>query len=225
MLPCITTVDSKGSLSVYLNLVLLMLQAPPETWAGWGLSWVVTTTTRLQNSLSPCPMWVLESSRGTSFDRLILLRLQSLRFSRMEEYGSRWGGDIQGIRSWLCTVQVLSTLHFPCVVVVHDPVLHSYFARRHLFFVLDCLSPQSPNYHPQGSNLSPWSSMNSLINLNLQASSCSMHHTWLKFNLGLFLLGCCDHSSLMEKTTEEGFVSCYMSDGFSFESYNCVENM
>jgi hypothetical protein len=46
--------------------------------------------------------------------------------------------------------------------------------------VLDFLSPQCPNYHPQGSNLSPWSSMNSLINLNLQASSCSMHHAWWK---------------------------------------------
>jgi hypothetical protein len=147
------------------------------------------------------------------------------------QVSSKWKNMVQDEEaafkgsSWLCTVQVLSALHFPCVVVVHDHVLHSCFARRHLSLVLDCLSPQSPNYHPQGSNLSPWSSMNSLINLNLQASSCSMHHTWWKFNLGLFLLGCCDHSSLMEKATEEGFVSCWMSDCFSLESCNCVEIM
>ncbi len=171
MLPWSTTVDSKASLSVCLNLVLLMLQAPPEAWVGWDLSWAITTTARLQNSLSPCPMWVLECSNGASFERLLLLRMQSLRFPAN---GRIWFK----MRRRHSRDQILA-LHRPSVVV-HDPVLHSCFARRHLPLVLDFLSPQCPNYHPQGSNLSPWSSMNSLINLNLQASSCSMHHAWWK---------------------------------------------
>ncbi len=84
---------------------------------------------------------MLECSRGASFDRVILLRIYaesqvSSKWKNMvqDEEAAFKGSDLGSAR----TVQVLSALHFlPCVVVVHDPVLHSCFARHHLSLVLD----------------------------------------------------------------------------------------
>jgi hypothetical protein len=97
-----------------------------------------------------------------------------------DEMAAFKGSDLGSAPSKCC-------LRFTSLVVVHDPVLHSCFARRHLSLVLDCLSPQCPNYHPQGSNLSPYMVLYELTHqlklasFNLQHASHMMEIIWVSF--------------------------------------------